>query len=326
MQQIWYEHKSESFPKFRNYKLRKEESVQKLIFHKDLKEVITYADAYPKYKHTFMLDEKNFSFFRFDIFEYFEEKFSIQDLKEVINFHCKTQEKKHGLTWEKIISYIDTIYVNWEAKKFVLGEQGDIFFRLYIVYIKRTTLNTFNSTYGDVLKNKKISLIPQSFHTLMFLRNTLKKEDFILMYISENGCKIIKEQHGFYQNIDSLNLWTNALKQMYKDNDILDYRYKTYDEIERNELAKSLVFQTLDFYVQLLCKWMFDTNLVGTDIVVISPIIKNSHFIERFNKEYLKYTNNYVVPFHHSEKINTFNQEWDPEDMDALIFMSQKNM
>ena len=62
---------------------------------------------------------------------------------------------------------------------------------------------------------------------------------------------------------------------MYKDNDIQKYRYENYDRIEENSLAKNLVVKTLQFYVQMLCKWMHDFNLVGTDVIVVSPIIRN---------------------------------------------------
>lgn len=34
-------------------------------------------------------------------------------------------------------------------------------------------------------------------------------------------------------------------------------------------------------------------------------------------------TNNYVVPFHHSERLNTFGKVRDPDDMDAIILMNR---
>jgi hypothetical protein len=47
------------------------------------------------------------------------------------------------------------------------------------------------------------------------------------------------------------------------------------------------------------------------------------HFIETFNEEYKKMTNNYVVPFHHSTMLNTFGKVRDPDDMDAIILMNR---
>jgi hypothetical protein len=49
---------------------------------------------------------------------------------------------------------------------------------------------------------------------------------------------------------------------MYKDNGVVQYRYKDYQSIEANPLAKSLVVETLEFYSQLFCKWLLEKNLV----------------------------------------------------------------
>ena len=219
--------------------------------------------------------------------------------------------------------YVDSIHVNGKEKKHIIGETGEIFFRLYIVYLHKKTMNTINSVYGNFLKNNNISILPQSFHTLLFLRNNLKKDNFILLYITEHSCKAIKVQNGFYHSVETLNLGMWALKQMYKDNGIVQYWYKTYDFIESNSLAKNLVTDTLQFYSQLFCKRFNEKWLTWTDVIIISPITKNVHFIETFNEEYKKMTNNYIVPFHHSEKLNTFGKVREPDDMDAIILMNR---
>jgi hypothetical protein len=220
--------------------------------------------------------------------------------------------------------YIDNINVNWEEKKYAIWEKWEIFFRLYIVYLKKTTLNSLNAIYWNLFETKNINILPQSFHTLLFLRNNLQKDDFVLLYINETFCKAIKIKNWFYDSIETLNLWLSALKQMYKDNGIVKYRYKSYEFIESNSLAKNLVTDTLKFYSQLFCKRLYEKNFVWTDIIVISQITHNAHFIETFNNEYKKITNNYVVPFHHSEFLDTFGKAREPDDMDCLIFINQK--
>ena len=35
-------------------------------------------------------------------------------------------------------------------------------------------------------------------------------------------------------------------------------------------------------------------------------------------------SNSYIVPFHHSDNLNTFNKEREPEDMDTLVFVNQE--
>ena len=111
---------------------------------------------------------------------------------------------------------------------------------------------------------------------------------------------------------------------MYKDNSIVQYRYKEYQFIESNPLAKSLVTETLQFYSQLFCKRLYEKNFVGNDVIVISPITNNVHFLEIFNAEYRKFTNNYILPFHHSDVLNNYSKTWEPEDMDALVLINRE--
>lgn len=44
--------------------------------------------------------------------------------------------------------------------------------------------------------------------------------------------------------------------------------------------------------------------------------------MEIFNKEYSKYTQNYLVPLHFSEELELFGRQWEPEDIDALIYIN----
>lgn len=320
---VRYEHLSETHPSFRVYKIREKDQILQYILHENLVKITDESREYPKYNHYFMLDESRFSFFRFDVFQTFEKKFTFQDLKDIIEEKCQSTKKHNDVSGERIMVYVDSIHVNGEEKKYVIGESGEIFFRLYIVYLNKKTMNIINSVYGNLFGMKNLNILPQSFHTLLFLRNNLKKDNFILLYITENFCKAIKVQDWFYHSVEILNLWMSALKQMYKDNGIVQYRYKTYDFIESNPLAKGLVKDTLQFYSQLFCKRFHEKNLTWTDVIVISPITKNVHFIEIFNEEYKKLTNNYVVPFHHSEKLNTFGKIREPDDMDAIILMNR---
>ena len=104
------------------------------------------------------------------------------------------------------MSHIDTIFVNGQERKFLIGQKGQIFFRLYIAFIAKTSLNLFDAVYGKTLDKKNINLIPQSLYTLLFLRNSLKKENFVLLYITESYAKAITVKDGFYAGIDVLNL------------------------------------------------------------------------------------------------------------------------
>lgn len=295
------------------------------IIHENLIQITKQSVEYPKYEHFFMLDESRFSFFRFDIFLSMENWFTYEDLKNIIEEKCKFTKKQNDVDWERIMAYIDTIYVDWEEKKFVIWEKWEIFFRLYIVYINKITINSLNTAYWNIFNTKNINIIPESFHTMLFLRNNLKKENFVILYINEISCKAIKIQKGFYDSVFTLNLGLSALKQMYKDNWIVQYRYKDFDFIESNPLAKSLVVETLDFYSDLFCKRLFEKNLIWNDVIVISEITHNVHFLDTFNANYRKITNNYIVPFHHSDILNNFHTNREPEDMDTIVLINNED-
>ncbi|MCF7834841.1 hypothetical protein K9M48_02175 [Candidatus Gracilibacteria bacterium] len=324
MYHIRYEYLSDNYPRFRVYKIYNEEEIQNYTLHLSFFDAVKKSQEYPRYDHIFMLDESRFSFFRFDVYQKFDKKITIQDLQKIIDEKVSQIKQQREISDDIISTYIDTIYVDGDSKKFLIGEKGEVFFRLYIIYINKVSLNTINRIYGNVLSNKHVAILPQSFYTALFLRNILKKENFVLLYINENYCKTIKINQGFYQKVNFLNLGMGSLRQMYKDNGISHYRYKDYETIEKNSLAKSLVTDTIQFYAQNFCKWMKENDLVGSDIIVISPIVKNSHFIEILNNEYGKYNNNYIVPFHHSDSLSDFGKNRDPEDMDFLVLINQK--
>ncbi len=45
--------------------------------------------------------------------------------------------------------------------------------------------------------------------------------------------------------------------------------------------------------------------------------------METFNKEYSKDNNNYIIPFHFSEKLDLFGKQREPEDIDMLIYLNR---
>ena len=63
--------------------------------------------------------------------------------------------------------------------------------------------------------------------------------------------------------------------QMYKDNQIVKYWYKSAEEIDKNPLAKNLVLESISFYVEFLSKWLNDLQLTNKDVFLVSSIVKN---------------------------------------------------
>ena len=267
-----------------------------------------------------ILDDGRFHFFRFDIYKETESVFTIEDLNAVIE---ERLEYLRNITKEELLfTNIDTIFVDGEPQKFVIWAKGKLFFRLYFIYINRNTLLEFNKAYGNVFNQKNLHLRPESFKTISFLKRKLGRDAFLLLYIKENYCKVVAVEDGFYKQIEHINFGINFLMQMYKDNQIVKYRYKSAEEVEHNPLAKNLVLESIRFYVEYLCKWLNDLHLTNKDIFLVSPIVKNGNFMEEFNKSYTSFHNKYIVPFHHSSQLELFGKHRAPEDMDTVIFLN----
>ena len=321
---LWREAYDPKHPKFCVVKFQERFGMQVYERYEDLQSIIADTLQHQHYEHHFLLDDGRFHFFRFDIFKEVEESFTIEDLNGIIQERLNYLK---GITQEELLfTNIDTIFVNGEPKKFLIGEKGQLFFRLYFIYLNRNTLLEFNKGYGNVFNQKNIHLRPESFKTLSFLKRKLGRDSFLLLYIKESYCKVIAVEDGFYKQIEHINFGINFLMQMYKDNQIVKYRYKSSEEIDHNPLAKNLVLESIRFYVDYLCKWLSDLHMTDKDIFLISPIIKNGNFMEEFNKRYSSFHQKYIVPFHHSNQLEHFGKHWAPEDMDTLVFLNGRSI
>jgi hypothetical protein len=247
------------YPKFRVMKAQKEFGIQNYLLYENLSTIIENSIGYPKSHHIFLLDDQRFHFFSFDVETYFEEKITLIDLQKLINEKIVLAEKETKEAY--LFSHLESIFVDGEPKKFLIGEKGTIQCRIILVYLNRQTCLEFNDKYGNFYNQKNLELMPESFQTIAYLKNIVQKDNFLLLYIRDSHCKGVLVENGFYKRIESINLGVNALMQMYKDNGISKYRYKQYEEIENNPFAKNLVIQTLEFYSQMLCKWIEEEKI-----------------------------------------------------------------
>lgn len=317
---LWREAYDPKYPKFCVVKFQERLGMQQYDRYESLAEIIDDSSHHSQYEHHFLLDDGRFHFFRFDIYKETESVFTIEDLNAVIE---ERLEYLRNITKEELLfTNIDTIFVDGEPQKFVIWAKGKLFFRLYFIYINRNTLLEFNKAYGNVFNQKNLHLRPESFKTISFLKRKLDRDAFLLLYIKENYCKVVAVEDGFYKQIEHINFGINFLMQMYKDNQIVKYRYKSAEEVEHNPLAKNLVLESIRFYVEYLCKWLNDLHLTNKDIFLVSPIVKNGNFMEEFNKSYTSFHNKYIVPFHHSSQLELFGKHRAPEDMDTVIFLN----
>ena len=309
------------YPKFRVIKSQSEFWLQNYLLYEPLSKIIDSTTQYPKYKHIFLLDDQRFSFFSYNTSFSSDKKLTISDINALVQEKLIKAEKETKEDF--LFSHIDSIFVNWQEKQFLIWESGEISCRIILVFLNRDTCKIFNDKFWDFQSQKNIEIYPESFQTISFLRNNMNMDDFLLLYIRDSQCKWVLVENWFYKRIESLNLGVNALMQMYKDNWISKYRYKNYEEIEDNPFAKNIVVQTLEFYSDMLCKRINEKRFWLQNIFVISSIMRNWHFMEIFNKIYSKENNKYIVPFHYSENLDQFWKTREPEDIDALIYTNR---
>ncbi len=151
-----------------------------------------------------LLDNTLFSFFSFDIFRTTDTAFTAEELDTIIS-EKKFNIKIHtNTTVEFLISYVDSIYVDGQKQERLLGQKGEIFFRLYLVYIDELCLNTLRSAVPNILENTTI--VPQSFYTMLFIRNKMQRDNFALLYIMQDTVKVVAVRNGFYDGVFTINL------------------------------------------------------------------------------------------------------------------------
>ncbi len=153
----------------------------------------------------------------------------------------------------------------------------------------------------------------------------MQRENFALLYISKDVVKVVNVCDGFYEGVHVLNLGLDFLKKIYKDNDISQYWNMSEEEVMSNPIAVDLVMKSLDFYSEMLCKWLKENSVCKTDIFLVSSILKNGLFIDCFNAIYKKNnsSNNYIIPFHHSSLLKNFGRKWKPAEMDVLVYLNR---
>lgn len=155
-------------------------------------------------QHYFLLNEKRFAFFKFDIFHHAESTFTIHDLNAIIEdkmLDC--QLHAHGT---RMLFYtIDTILVDGVANKYILGKKGMLFFRLSLVFIDTPTIELFSKRWENIFKNNNIHIFPRSFYTQQFLKKQLEKQSYHMLDIQSDTSTIISIKNGFYDHIGTVN-------------------------------------------------------------------------------------------------------------------------
>ena len=84
---------------------------------------------------------------------------------------------------------------------------------------------------------------------------------------------------------------------MCRKNNILNYFYKSNDELQANPIAYSIMQQSMQFYNKMLIDRIASCSSQSNDIIIIAPQLQHYVFRESFTDIYSNKINGYVVPF-----------------------------
>lgn len=167
-----------------------------------------------------------------------------------------------------------------------------------------------------------LKIYPQSFYTVGYLKKNFHKPQIQLLYIFDEYAKVITLTNGKYTRCEKIHFGVRMLKDIYKENNVLPYFFKTTQEIELNEFAKNLVIQSVDFFVETLMRRLKEFLLPGQDLIVVSGLISNTYFLERLNHQYKKNTNGFIVPLHYTSDLHTFHRTRESDEIDILTMLN----
>ncbi len=269
----------------------------------------------------FLLDENFFSFFVFDIYENFENRITIKNLKDIVEKKKIWILSNYENSWTLLYYYIEDINVDGDFFDYVIGKKGKVFFRLKMVFLKKE-IDTLASICSGNNCFEKFSFYPQSIFTANFLKNKLKKKDISILYINEEFTKLVNFQKWFYHFVDEINFGLSSLKDVFKEKNILDFYYKSFSYEDINQFTENLIRDSLDFFSGLLVSWLKDLIPEGGKVFVLSKILDNEFFLEEFGKKYCESVWGFVLPFKTSDELKDFGRKWNYEEIDILTALN----
>ncbi len=275
-------------------------------------------------KKILFLDEEKFRMYHFDVLIHREQIMAIQDVKTIINEKLLWIYKQHGQNNSFLFYMIEWIFVNWEEKEYIIWEKWQIFFKLSFYFLKPEIQQIYQIKFPTMFS--EIDIYPSSLFTTRFIKKKLQKKSFFLLYIEDNVSKLLHINNGFYRTIENVNMWTNMLKETYADNNIVDLFYATDDQLDSHPLVKDIVYQSVDFFTQMLAKRLRQYIDQENDLILISSLTKNIFFQKQFNKWYNHFINWFILPFSHSNILDTYWRKRESEELNILTFLnSQKD-
>lgn len=272
----------------------------------------------------FLLHEKRFNFYSFCIYIESDEKFTIADLEKQLE--DKKIEVFEFTKWYKFLSYfVDRIFINGEESDFLFAKQWKIFFRLNMMYLDNDTCSLMERFFWKkIYENKNFNIFPRSFFVQQFLKDELKRESYYLLDIKDEVTTLITVEWWFYKWIESVNLWLSVLKEIYKDNEIIQFYTINHWDPSISYFTEQTIQKSMWFFTGMLTKRISQYLKEGSDIILLWDISSNYYFQESFKEWYQQHINWFILPFIHSQWLATYNTKRSSNDLYALTLINKK--
>jgi len=296
---------------------KKKTTIKRSIFLKSLQQLIEEDWLNLKKKNIFLLPDHFFSFFTKTFKTSSNSPFSIWDLEEIINAYHNQIELKFGKQWPRVFYFLDEIFVNGTPQEFVLGEQGEILFRLNILFWQPSKYNTYKNIFWKNFFHPLVKFYPRSFFTYQFIKNSFKNHNFFLIYFLNEYTKAIQIKDGAIYKIEYLNFGISNFKQFLRENRLA---YIQFLQDDFSGFQNNIVEQILNFTTNTIFNW-FKTNFElspASKIYFISSLTDNRRFNETINNISSKQQLGFILPFKESKKLETFDNVRKWGDIDIL--------
>ncbi len=168
----------------------------------------------------------------------------------------------------------------------------------------------------DLLQNTRLRRYPRRYfifsHPLIFW-----KEKAAVLVVEQDRTLLIKTQHGWYDQIHSLNWGDDLLIQAYEQAGI-DPEVTTKKDFSAYTLWEKLIVDVHETYVQLLMDRLQQYELWWVDIFVVSRLVDQKYFINKVSELYTTIYRGRVIPFAWSDR-TSFDRTWDRKELPILL-------
>lgn len=247
-----------------------------------------------------LLDEKHFVMAHSHHEIWSEKNYTAQELHDICLGVSRQLRQQHTIGGQQLYYHIDNILINGQPKDYLIGSRGQLSRDITCIYLKYDMIPMIEQHWD------RVSVIPESLATIQHIKCKLRKKTFSVLWIHDDYLKAIHIQDHQYIGSNTINRGKKKLMEMIIENGVGDYFL--HENIDINPIAEKLLTEAFSFYCEMIAQWMNQDARQGTDVIMISDLIKHKLFMQVFQQKYHADIQGYIVPLHippHQDKYLT---------------------